>query len=168
MPARRKRREELVDDRRSRVESVSKGDLAPLGVVPKPGRWPVQVKRIWESLFSSGQSVWLQDSDVAFAWYACDYLAWFLRERNEYDRRVRALRAWEALPVEERVEGSRPVVGRGPSPMLLAEINKMLGSLLLTESDRRAARIELGLPKGSEGVSAGVVALSKYREALKG
>lgn len=51
------------------------------------------------------------------------------------------------------------------SSMMLAEVNRALERLLVTEADRRKARIELMAPEEEE-TPAAVIAIADYREAL--
>ena len=51
------------------------------------------------------------------------------------------------------------------SPTMLAAVNTMLASLLLTEGDRRRVQIEINRVDESEAESAGVVALQAWAKA---
>lgn len=59
---------------------VIKGTLRPLSeaLEPDPNWEPIAIE-LYESLFSSGQSDYYQDSDIALAWSLCDDLSYAKR-----------------------------------------------------------------------------------------
>lgn len=91
------------------------GQAQPAKRPPEDKHWHVTAKRMYRSLKSSGQTAFWQDSD------------W------EYARFVMG-------------EVSRMLNTAGDKPLKaghLAEVNKMMGELMMTEPARRRARVEL-------------------------
>lgn len=166
MPARRKRQEERIDNRASRLNDISVGELMPISSVPPPGKWPAKVKRLYEAIFTSGQAHWLQDTDIQYAYMICDDLAAWYRLRAAWEDRERKRDEWQALPEEEREGVPKPRPLRYPPVMQYQAHMASLSSLLVTEDDRRKARIELGKPDPTVEERPGVIALRDYHKAL--
>lgn len=166
MPARRKRQEERIDNRAARLNDITVGELAPLHNIPAPGNWPAKVKRLYEAIFTSGQAHWLQDSDVQYAYMICDDLAAWYRLRAQWEDRQRQLDKWQAMSEEEQAETPKPHALRYPPVMQYQAHMASLNSLLVTEDDRRKARIELHKPDTTVEERPGVIALRDYHKAL--
>lgn len=173
MPTIPMRREELVDQRPTRMD-VSKGMLMP-AEVPKPkAEWHPIAKRLFESLSKSGQVHWFQESDWAVAYSLCDDLSRYKRQEDAAERTRRIAEDWDKtagpLSEAERVERgypvSRPRVASYGSAAKMDVIYRQLQRLLVTEADRRQARIELEAPQ-LEVEDAAVVQMSRYRAALE-
>lgn len=154
MPAIPMRTDELVDQRPSRVDAVTKGVLMPTSP-PEPHRgWHPIVKRLWAAFSESGQVHWWQQSDWAFAESVCDDLSRFKKQEDAYMRAVRRAEKWDreagSLSKEERrnqgLAETRPHVPRPGSTGKIEAIYSALERLMVTEADRRRVRIELGEP----------------------
>lgn len=176
MPVVPKRKSDLVDQRPSRVEGVSSGRWVE-PVVPVPPRgWHKTALRVWESFAGSGQVSFWQSTDWAVAFSICEDLSEFKKQEAATRTAVLDVKSWERnaahLSRDERIEQgypvNRPSVPRGGSPQKMAEIYRVLGDLLVTESDRRRVRIELdasGQVEESDPVGELMV---EYMDGLKG
>lgn len=124
-------------------------------VVPEPDEsWHPVARRWYESLADSGQSRFYEPSDWATAYLLAESISRDLKPQvvgihPETGRPVRA-----AIPL------------KGAS---LAAYLRAMTALMVTEGDRRRARLELERPDGGEQETpAGVTALDEYRKALGG
>lgn len=168
----RLRREELIDQRPSRMD-VSRGVLLPTSV-PKPNaKWHPIAKRLFKSFASSGQVRWWQDSDWATAYMLMDEYSAYKRT-DDAALKSRAVRAgWDEeaaklSPKEREAAGwsrERPKVSAFASPQKLDSILRALERLLVTEADRRKARIELEAPVDAVDAPS-VAVLDDYRKGL--
>lgn len=125
-------------------QEVTKGVARPTTIPNADPDWHPIAKMLWESLATSGQSDFYQNSDWAIAFSICDDLSFYkkpLTDRNgeEYHKR---------------------------SGQMLQTIMSSLERLLVTEADRRRVRIELDEPV-EEADSASVVAIEQYRQGLE-
>lgn len=98
---------------------------------------------VWDSLGTSGQADFYQQSDWAFAYSICEDLSMYkkpfvTKDGEEYHKR---------------------------SGQMLQTIYSAMSNLLLTEADRRRVRIELESPK-EEGEAAEVIAINEYKAGL--
>lgn len=131
-------------DRKGRdAVPVTKGTLKPVKIPNADRSWHPIAKRLWDSLKTSGQSDFFQDSDWAFAFSLCDDLSYYkkpltARDGTEYIKR---------------------------SPEMLKAIYSAMERLLVTEGDRRRVRIELTEPE-PDTAPASVTAIADYREGL--
>jgi hypothetical protein len=128
---------------REATSSVTKGELMPVKIPNADRDWHPIARRFWNSLKTSGQSDFYQDSDWAFAYSLCDDLSHYkkpLVDRNgvEYVKR---------------------------SPEMLKAIYTGMERLLVTEGDRRRVRIELTDPNPEQD-DATVLAIADYRADL--
>lgn len=129
-----------TDQRRRRNKpegvQVTKAKGAHLVTPPAANRqWHPVAKRWFDSLKTSGQSAFYEDSDWATAYLIAESMS---RELH---------------------------TGEPPSGASLAAWLKAMGSLLVTEGDRRRARLELERPTAEE-VPADVDDLAEYRARL--
>lgn len=125
------------------IAPVTKGELRPVRIPAADKDWHPIAKRLYNSLKTSGQSDWYQNSDWALAWSICEDLSYYKtprvnRDGEEYHKR---------------------------SGQMLQTIYTAMERLLVTEGDRRRVRIELSAPQ-PEQRSAAVIALAAYREEL--
>jgi hypothetical protein len=137
MPAPRKRESELQRPRERKggdVAPVTKGILRPVTIPRVDPSWHESAKRFYNSLKSSGQSDYFQDSDWAFAHMLAEDISIYKSSTRR-------------------------------SSQMLAALLTGMERLMLTEADRRKARIELVEPP-VETASAAVVAIDGYRAAL--
>lgn len=98
---------------------------------------------LWDSLLTSGQSDFYQDSDWAFAYSLCEDLTRYKeplldRDGNPYFKR---------------------------SGQMLQTIYSAMERLLVTEGDRRRVRVEL-VPPSDEEDDAAVLAIADYQAGL--
>jgi hypothetical protein len=127
----------------SRERDANRGDRAPITqgearkvTIPNADRdWHPIARRLWNSLKSSGQCDFYQDSDWAYAWHVMEELSLYKKA------------------------GKR-------SSMMFQALDSAMTKLLVTEGDRRRARIELQAPE-EEKPSAAVLALADYRQDLE-
>lgn len=113
------------------------GQAQPTKRPPEDKSWHITAKRIYRSLKNSGQTSFWQDSDWEYARFAMEQLSLALHTAGD-----RPLRAGQ-----------------------MAEINRMMTELMVTEPARRRARIELQHASdndASAGPDATVTALSDY------
>jgi len=124
--------------------SVTKGELRPVHIPRADRTWHPIAKRFYNSLKTSGQSDFYQDSDWALAYSIADDLSYYKnplinRDGEEYHKR---------------------------SGQMLQTIYSAMTNLLVTEGDRRRVRIELSAPV-EEGDSAAILAIADYRAELE-
>lgn len=115
---------------------VTKAPAADVVVAPPPDpSWHQVASRWYESLKSSGQSVFYEDSDWATAYLLAETMSRSLS------------------------------TGEPPTGAELTAWLKGMAPLMVTEGDRRRARLELERPSGEE-VPADVSELDEYRARL--
>lgn len=123
---------------------VTKG-LARATFVPDADPdWHPIAHMLWEGLMESGQSDYYQQSDWAFAYS-------LMEDLTRYKE-----------PLTNRETGELYFKRSG---QMLQTIYSAMERLLVTEGDRRRARIELQQPE-PENDPAAVIALAEYREGL--
>lgn len=146
MPPMPKREAELARPRSRKggdTPTVTKGTLKPVKIPNADRSWHPIARRFWDSLKTSGQADFYQDSDWAFAYSLCDDLSFYKkplvnRDGEEYVKR---------------------------SPEMLKAIYTGMERLLVTEGDRRRVRIELHDPEPEQD-DAAVLAIADYRADL--
>ena len=114
---------------------ATKGLRRPVTVPEPDPDWHPIATMIWNSMLSSGQTDFYQDSDWAFAWYVCEEVSLYKKPKvaadgSEHHRR---------------------------SGQLFQTITSALGELLLTEGQRRRVRIELEDKKDDESPQLAIV-----------
>lgn len=107
---------------------VTKGEARPVTIPEPDENWHEIAKLLWESLKTSGQSDFYQNSDWALAYSICDDLSYykkplFYKDGTEYHKR---------------------------SGQMLQTIYSAMERLLVSEGDRRRVRIELSAPQVDE------------------
>ena len=171
-----KRTEDLVDQRPSRVDKVTSGRWVEPRI-PEPARgWHKTALKIWNSFKSSGQVDFWQSTDWAVAYSICEDLSNFKQQEVAVRLAVRDVKAWDKhaahLERDERVAAGypavRPSVPRAGSPQKMAEIYRVLGTLLVTEADRRRVHIELDAAALGDDVDPVADVLQQYAAGLKG
>lgn len=125
------------------VQSVTRGELRKVSIPHMDGKWHPIAKKLWESLKTSGQADFYQNSDWAFAYSVCDDLSHYKnpsvnRDGEEYHKR---------------------------SGQMLQTIYAAMERLLVTEGDRRRVRIELHEPDDT-AASAAEIAIEGYQREL--
>jgi hypothetical protein len=126
------------------VAPVTKGQLRSVRIPAADKDWHPIAKRWYNSLKTSGQRDFYQNSDWAFAYSVADDLSYYKkpltnRDGEDYYKR---------------------------SGQMLQSIYAAMTTLLVTEGDRRRVRIELSAPE-EEGESAAVLAIADYRAELE-
>lgn len=124
-------------------QSVKTGEMRPVTIPRADPEWHPIARKMWDSLKTSGQADFFQNSDWAFAYSLMDDLSMYKKpfvskDGVEYHKR---------------------------SGQMLQVIMTSLERLLVTEADRRRARIELSAPE-EESETASVIALADYRKDL--
>lgn len=143
--------------RRRQNEPEAPIDRAPGAAeveVPKPNpKWHPIAKRWFESLARSGQSAFYEPSDWATAELIAESMSRDLKP--------------QVVGIKE--ETGEPVMATIPlKGASLAAYLKAFSVLLVTEGDRRRARLELERPKlGGEEEMPDVSELADYRERLR-
>lgn len=122
------------DANRADRPDLVKGERLPVTVYKADPNWHPAAKRLYNSVKTSGQAAFYQNSDWALLWALCDDMSHF----KSSDRR---------------------------SAQMAATVYAGLGNLLLTEGERRKARIELDLPREQE-TPASVTAVEDYKRSL--
>lgn len=125
------------------VQPVTKGERRKVVIPRAPADWHPIAKMIWNSMKVSGQEDFYQQSDWAYAYSICDDISFYKKpltnkDGEEYHKR---------------------------SPEMLKALNTAMERLLLTEGDRRRARIELAEPE-PETEPASVHAIDEYKREL--
>jgi hypothetical protein len=131
------------DSKRNDRPEITKGELRPVEIPEADPYWHPIAHMLWEGLQVSGQADWYQQSDWAFAYSLMDDLTFYknpftTKDGTEYHKR---------------------------SGQMLQTIYSAMERLLVTEGDRRRARIELSAPDTSDEEAA-VLTLADYTTAL--
>lgn len=127
------------------VVPVTKGELRKVRIPAADSKWHPIAKRLYNSLKTSGQADFYQNSDWALAWSICEDLSVY------------------KMPKYDRITGEEYYKRSG---QMLQTIYTAMERLLVTEGDRRRVRIELSAPE-EEGESAAVLAIADYRAELE-
>lgn len=125
-------------------QEVTKGVAREVVIPSADPTWHKIARMLWDSLTTSGQSDFYQDSDWAFAYAICDDLSYYktpfkTKDGVEYIKR---------------------------SGQFAQTLYSAMDRLLVTEADRRRVRIELEAPV-EKADSAAVVAIEQYRQGLE-
>jgi hypothetical protein len=119
----------------SAVQLVTKGELRPVAVPEPDPNWHPIATRLFESLRSSGQADFYQDSDWAFAWSVCEDLSVYKRSMKRSGQMLQTIySALERLLVTEgdrrrvRIELTEPEDATTPAGVTaIADYKKALG-----------------------------------------
>lgn len=126
------------DANRSNRPPLKKGEMRKVNIPNAPRDWHPTSRRLWESLKTSGQSDFFQNSDWAFAYSVLEDFSYQKKAQSD---------------------------GKRMSAETVKTLYGALDKLLMTEAERRRARIELEEPD-SGGDSAGAVAVKNYKAGL--
>ena len=142
--------------RRTNSPETETAPAAKTVEVPAPSdKWHASATAWYESLEESGQSVYYEPSDWAVAWLIAESISRDLKP--------------QVVGINE--ESGEPVMATIPMKgASLAAYLKAMTALMVTEGDRRRARLELergGDPKPT-GAAPGVTKLDEYRQRLSG
>lgn len=174
MPHMPKREDELARPRHRKggnTVSVTKGIARPTSIPRADRSWHPIAKRLYNSLKTSGQADFYQNSDWALAYSLCDDLSRYKRAEDRAEQMNERRDLWYSLTPEARVElgmdpkYAPPHGGKGGSAMKLTATLSALAGLMVTEGDRRKIRVELEAPE-EDGPSAEVTAIADYRSRL--
>lgn len=112
----------------SNQQATTKGERRDVLWPPVPSKWGSLARGLYEGARDSGQADFYQQSDVA-------YLMFVLEETNRY------MEPYDTRPDLET--GEMVAVYPKRSGQLFQALHSSMQSLLLTEGERRRARIEL-------------------------
>ena len=133
--------------RRDPSTVVTKGVLRPVTVPDADPEWHPIARNLFDSLKTSGQADFYQDSDWWFAWSLCEDLSHYKEGSKGVDK--------------DTGEGyNKPRSGQ-----MLQAILSAMTNLLVTEGDRRRVKIELTEPPPT-GPTAAVTAISDAKSRL--
>lgn len=140
--------------RRNKTEPVAKAPSSG-GAKPPPAdaKWHPVAKRWFQSLEKSGQSRFYEESDWATAYLLAESIS---RELHP-----------QPMVVGRGEHAEIEMVSLPPKGASLAAWLKAMSSLLVTEGDRRRARLELeAAPQADPAEEAAVADLDDYRKRL--
>jgi hypothetical protein len=125
---------------------ITRGELRDVTIPEADPDWHPIAHMLWEGLMASGQADFYQQSDWAFAYSLMEDLT---RYKEPY-----------------KVDPETGEINYGKrSGQMLQTIYSAMERLLVTEGDRRRARIELTAPDTSDE-DAAVLVLADYSDAL--
>lgn len=125
---------------------VTKGELRPVSIPEADPDWHPIAHMLWEGMLNSGQSDWYQDSDWAFAYS-------LMEDLTRYKE-----------PQVNKNTGEQYFKRSG---QMLQTIYSAMERLLVTEGDRRRARIELTQPEREVDLAT-VTIMDTYKASLEG
>lgn len=136
----------------SRERDANRGDRMPIATgqlrdvaIPDPDPdWHPIARMLWDGALASGQADFYQQSDLALLFSLCDDISTYKK------------------PAYIKDDGTEVFK---PNGQILATIYGAFERLLITEGDRRRARIELTAPPSTEP-TASVAVMADYRDAL--
>lgn len=121
--------------------------------IPADPDWHPIAKHIYESVATSGQADFYQDSDWAILYSLCDDVSYYKTPSK-------------AVAINRKT-GEVHEYEKPRSGQMLQAIMSGLSALLLTEGERRRVRMELQSP-AEEKPDLKVVAMNKYRDLAEG
>lgn len=124
-------------------QPVTKGTLKSVTIPAPDPEWHTIATMVWESLATSGQSDFFQNSDWAFAYSLCEELSLYKEPRTNHETGE---------------------LYHKRSPEMLKALLSGMTNLLMTEADRRRVRIELTEPEKQDDAT--LVVLQGYRDQL--
>lgn len=141
--------------RRTNKDSVpEKAEAAARVAIPEPdGDWHDAASAWYRSLADSGQSQFYEPSDWAVAWLIAESISRDLQPQVVGIAERTGEAVWATIPM------------KGAS---LAAYLRAMTALLVTEGDRRRARLELERPGAGEVQTPDVASLADYRSRLSG
>lgn len=133
------------DANRGDRPDLKAGTLRPVTIPHADPDWHPIARKMWDALKTSGQADFYQNSDWAFAYSLMDDLSMYKKP----------LLSKDGVEYHKR------------SGQMLQTIMTSLERLLVTEADRRRARVELSAPVERDEPAA-VTAINDYKAGLKG
>ncbi len=117
------------------VQSVTKGEMRPVKIPNADREWHPIARRLWDSLKTSGQADFYQNSDWAFAYSLCEDLSVYKKSGNRSGQMLQTIySSFERLLVAEgdrrrvRIELHEPEdEGDTASVVAIADYKKELG-----------------------------------------
>jgi len=135
--------------RRNKTEPVAKAQGGGSKPPPASSKWHPVARRWFQSLKKSGQSRFYEDSDWATAYLLAESIS----------------RELKPQPIGNTEDGDVIYASLPPKGASLAAWLKAMTSLLVTEGDRRRARLELAAaPEVDPAEEAAVADLGSYRK----
>lgn len=116
-------------------QSVTKGEMKPVKVPSADRDWHPIARRLWDSLKTSGQADFYQNSDWAFAYSLCEDLSYYKKSGKRSGQMLQTIySAFERLLVAEgdrrrvRIELTEPVPEQDSAAVVaIADYKKVLG-----------------------------------------
>ncbi|MFE9254047.1 hypothetical protein [Streptomyces sp. NPDC006879] len=116
-------------------QSVTRGEMKPVKIPNADRDWHPIARRLWDSLKSSGQADFYQNSDWAFAYSLCEDLSHYKKSGKRSGQMLQTIySAFERLLVAEgdrrrvRIELQEPEPDETPTAVLaIADYKKDLG-----------------------------------------
>jgi hypothetical protein len=133
---------------------ISNAPMLPVEPLAPNERWCDEALEVYTSASESGQAVFYQQSDWAILYLICDQI------NQNYQNQFLGVR-FMGRGEQEAIFGKKPM----PAAVLSAVMHG-LGSLGMTEGDRRRIRIELTRGKEDDGPDAAVVEMEDARSRL--
>lgn len=124
-------------------QETKRGTMLPVSIPDADPDWHPIATMLWESLLTSGQKDFFQNTDWVFAYSLCEDITRY----------------------KESYVNSYGETAYKRSPEMLKAIQAGMGSLLVTEGDRRRLRVELAEPP-QESKPAAVAVMDDYRKGL--
>lgn len=124
---------------------VKVGQMRPTEIPEADPDWHAIAVMIWDSLINSGQADFYQQSDWAYAYSLCDDVSHY-KNAGRWNKHSGEFEAYR-------------------SPEMLKAIQSAMASLLMTEGERRRARVELTQVE-PEKSPASVIAIAQYKDDL--
>lgn len=136
-----------------------------------PPQWHSIAKMLYSSAQSSGQTDFYQQSDVAYLYFVCDQVDYYMRsgevvpmwERDEDGKFVLDDEGEKVPMLDEHGVQKRIATGKR-SAMMLKSIFDQFEALLISEGDRRRLRMELKEPEPDEEPPEMII-LADYKNA---
>ncbi|AGM12028.1 hypothetical protein ZEMLYA_6 [Streptomyces phage Zemlya] len=117
------------------VQEVTKGEMRPVKIPNADRDWHPIARRLWDSLKTSGQADFYQNSDWAFAFSLCEDLSYYKKSGKRSGQMLQTIySAFERLLVAEgdrrrvRIELHEPEPETTPASVLaIADYRQELG-----------------------------------------
>ncbi|ATE85110.1 terminase small subunit [Streptomyces phage Goby] len=117
------------------VQEVTKGEMRPVKIPNADRDWHPIARRLWDSLKTSGQADFYQNSDWAFAYSLCEDLSYYKKSGKRSGQMLQTIySAFERLLVAEgdrrrvRIELHEPEPETTPASVLaIADYRQELG-----------------------------------------
>lgn len=116
-------------------QSVTQGEMRPVKIPNADSNWHPIARKLWDSLKTSGQADFYQNSDWAFAYSLCEDLSYYKKSGKRSGQMLQTIySAFERLLVAEgdrrrvRIELTEPVPEQDSAAVVaIADYKKVLG-----------------------------------------